>query len=133
MYARVEELERRIDELTSRLARSENRLAQTEQSAAKLWGGTTILNSGAANVALWTISPSSGVTAATGVWPTLTPSTWTEDVYSDVGGTLTSVASGATIRWWYKDADPGNRLVPVIPNGDGSYDAVADSCTRVDV
>lgn len=128
----VDELQRRIEDIATKQAQILSRLAQAEQSTNMVWqdqgggGGGDIVK------AYWCTTPAA-VPAATGVWPTLTPSTFTADVYADGSGTLAVVAPGSTIRWWYKDAAAAGKLVPVIPNGDGSYDAIADSCTRVDV
>ena len=116
--------EQRLSSLESRAATLEQ---QGRQPLAQMWQG----GGGGIQVAFWTVSPSGGVAVSTGNWPTITPQTWTSDVYKDVGGTLTLEATGATIRWFYRDTDPGNRLVAVQPNGDGTYDALADSCTKV--
>lgn len=101
---------------------------QSRQPLAMMWdpGG------GGSTVSLWAMTPSA-VAAATGTWPTLAPSTFTSDIKKDVGGTLTTVATGASVRWFYKDAIAAGKLVPVMDNGDGSYDGRANSCTRVDV
>lgn len=77
----------------------------------------------------WCRSP--GISAATGTWPSITPATGTADVYQDVGGTLTLVATSATIRWWYKDASVVNKLMEVVAAGDGGWDGVLDSCSVV--
>ena len=108
------------------------RLDTLEQDArqpmAMMWQGG---GSGGGGIAYWTKSPTGGVAVSSGNWPTITPQTWTENVYKDVGGTLTLEATSATIRWFFRDTNPGDRLVPVIPNGDGTYDARGDSCTKV--
>jgi len=125
-------------ELETRALREENRALrvraetleqQGRQPMAMMWQGG---GGGGEAIPLWAMTPGP-VAAATGVWPTLTPSTFTSDVVKDVGGTMTPVATGATIRWFYKDTATIGKLVPVMDNGDGTYDARATSCTRVDV
>ncbi len=95
---------------------------------AQVWGLPVGSGSGGGSITFWCQGTFS---AASGSWPTITPTTGTLDVYKDVGGTLTLETSGATVRWFYLDASGSNKLIPLIPNGDGSYDAVAASCTAV--
>jgi len=100
---------------------------QGRQPLAMMWQGA----GGGGDVrAYWCRTPGA-VAAATGTWPTLTATPFTADVYKDVAGTMTLEATGATVRWWYKDTAVVNKLVPCLPNGDGTYDALADSCTAV--
>lgn len=83
-------------------------------------------------VIYWTRSGSLGIPAASGSWPALTGQQFTADVYVDTGGGGLGIAfTGQTINWFYKDADPGNRLIPVLMNATGGWDGIADSCTAV--
>lgn len=85
---------------------------------------------GGSPVSLWVKSDSSSPFAgASGAWPTITPTEATLDVYADEDGTMTLVDDAATIRWYFKDACGANKLVFVVPNADGSYDAVVEACT----
>jgi hypothetical protein len=118
---RVQDLSRREYDAEARIARLENLMSQVRQG----FGG----GGGGQGLALW--CQGTGVSAATGSWPTLTPSTFTADIYRDVGGTLTLVTSGATVRWFYKDSSASGKLIAVVPNGDGTFDAISDSCTGV--
>ena len=77
----------------------------------------------------WCHSP--GIAAATGSWPTLTPSSGTADVYQDVAGTLTLFKASQTIRWFYKDASTAGKLMAVTSCADGNWDGLLDSCTGV--
>lgn len=132
LEARIRRLEETIAEQRQTIRGLADRLARAEtniQAVRTTPGG----GGGSSGTAFWCKSPGGGVAAATGTWPSLTAATFTADVYFDSAGTQTLYASGATIRWWYKDADPGNRLMPLTPNGDGTYDGIADSCTRVDI
>lgn len=77
---------------------------------------------------LWVLTPGTGG-PATGTWGTITPDSFTADVYRTVGGAQTLVATGATIYWWYNDTFAASKPVPVGDNGDGTYDAIAEGCT----
>ncbi len=60
------------------------------------------------------------------------PSTFTSDIYVDVAGTLTLVASSQTVRWFYKDSAASGSLIPVEPTDNGTaWDAIGNSCTAV--
>lgn len=78
----------------------------------------------------WCTTPGA-VSAASGSWPSLTPQTFTADVYHNEDGAQVLVESAVTVYWWYKDAAAAGKLVPCLPNADGTYDAIADSCTAV--
>ncbi len=87
--------------------------------------------SGGGGIVYWARMPST-VAAATGSWPTLSPSTFTSDIYVDVAGTLTLVASSQTVRWFYKDSAASGSLIPVEPTDNGTaWDAIGNSCTAV--
>jgi hypothetical protein len=88
---------------------------------------------GGSGTIYWAHTPSS-VAAATGSWPTLTPSTFTSDIYVDQAGTLTLAASSQTVRWFYKDVAAAGSLVPVEPVNVGgalAWNAIGNSCTAV--
>ncbi|WP_165235379.1 hypothetical protein [Aquisphaera insulae] len=132
--------------LESRLIRLEMALRSTEDLVRRLQGQVTALQqsarllqaqaggygggSGGGGTGFWIRNP--GLSAASGSWPTLTPSVGTADVYSDLGGTLTPFAADQTIRWFFKDAPTANGLIPVVRSADGSaWDGLNASCTGV--
>ena len=80
----------------------------------------------------WAQAPSA-IAAATGSWPTLTPTSFTSDIYCEVGGTLTLQAASQTVYWFYKDIAAISSLIPVEPSagGGGAWDAIGNSCTAV--
>jgi hypothetical protein len=123
LEGRFERLRASVDELTRKVTQALQRIRELQQTPSG--GGAPT-----PTVALWCKTPGS-VAAATGSFPTLTASSFTADIYKDAGGTLTLVASSATVRWWYKDTAAASKLVPVLPNGDGTYNALAESCTAV--
>lgn len=129
MEARVRQLESLLARALQQIEGLKSRLAAAEQLANKLSGGYLPPSGGEATRLHWCRTPGA-VAAASGTWPGYTPTTFTADVYRGPGA-LTLVASGATIYWRYKDAAAAGKLVPCVPNGDGTYDAVADSCTVV--
>jgi hypothetical protein len=118
---RFKAIGRTLSDVLSRLARVETNLQQIPS------GGS----GGGAPVRSYWCRPSAAVAAATGTWPSLTPATFTADVYVSDAGSLASAATGATVYWWYKDGIAANKLVGLTPNGDGSYDGRHDSCTAV--
>jgi hypothetical protein len=66
--------------------------------------------------------------AATGTWPSLTPASQSLTVYQVVSGALSSVGS-ATVYNFYPAATVASKVLQVKANGDGTYSAVAQSCT----
>lgn len=70
-------------------------------------------------------------TVGTTAWPTLGRVSFTSDIYIGSGSSGTKVATGATVWVTYKDTIKSGKLVPCLPNPDGSYDAILDSCTSV--
>lgn len=128
MQSRFYHLEQMLELLASRLTRAESRLVTAEQQLPKVWGGSG--GGGGTPTYSYRIK-SPGFSAATGSFPTLTPSSATVDVYQSVGGALVLYAASQTIYWYYKDASTSGRLMSVLPNADGSWDAILDSCTGV--
>ncbi len=87
------------------------------------------------NPVYWARSPSGGISAAGGSWTGgLSASTWVSQIMVDTGGSpagLGVVTTGAVVKWFYKDSAPAYTLIPCIANGDGTYDALGNSCTAV--
>jgi hypothetical protein len=123
------EQERRLNLLDRRLKLAEDRIAEASQAIPRILAGGGG-GDGSASRSYW-CRTSASVAAATGTWPSLSPATFTADVYVSDGGALVQAATGATIYWWYKDTAAANKLVGLVPNGDGTYDARHDSCTAV--
>jgi len=124
LEARFERLIADVQALEARMARAEQQIRDTQTGGG---GGQGSIG----GTVFWARMPSS-VSAASGSWPTLTPSTFTSDIYADVGGTLTLQATSQTVRWFYKDAGSSGSLVPVEPADSGTnWDAIANSCTAV--
>jgi hypothetical protein len=128
--SRILEIERRLEMLRRQMDAMDQKLTSLgqllNQAYRQSWSGS---GSGT-GTSYWIKSP--GFSAATGSFPSLTESTGTADVYSDVSGTMTLYQSSQTIRWWYKDAGTANRLVMVLPTADNTaWDAVVESCTGV--
>lgn len=130
MIPRFLELERRLAELERRVGQIDQKTTQASQSVAQVWGQQTGGGGGGSQSAYWTMSPSGGMAASSGTFPTITPTTATLTVYQDVGGTLTA-AGTAVCRWFYRDALAQYKLLALQPNGDGSFDILASSCTVV--
>lgn len=127
---REREQERRLNILDRRLRLAEDRIAEAAQALPRVLAGGGGNGDGSASRSYWCRTAGT-VAAATGTWPSLSPATFVADVYVSDAGALVSVATSATIYWWYKDTAAASKLVGLIPNGDGTYDARHDSCTAV--
>lgn len=118
-------LQQQIAAILARLAAVEQ-LGRSNQGIAYNWGG-----GGGGGGSFWVMSPAGGMTASTGTFPDIIPVQRGLTVYQSVGGGLTAL--GIRIcNWYYRDALPEYRLVPVVPSTDGvSYDMLLNSCTGV--
>jgi hypothetical protein len=65
---------------------------------------------------------------ATGTWPALTPGSQSLAVYRVNAGALVSVGT-ATVYNFYPAATVASKVLEVSANGDGTFSAVAQSCT----
>jgi hypothetical protein len=113
------------------LASLKAQVKENSQNIPRAWTNNGPSGDGGGGSLCWARTPSS-VSAATGTWPSLTPSSFTSDVYRRAGTSLDLVAEAATIYWFYLDAADEGKLVPCVRNADGSFDAVLDSCTEID-
>jgi hypothetical protein len=73
--------------------------------------------------------PGTTVAGATGAWPALTPASFTADIYQVAGTAITLYLSSATIYNWYAAGLVDAKTVYVVPDGTGSWVAIAQSCT----
>jgi hypothetical protein len=128
---RLEQLEARFERLRLDLQDTQRKLTQALQQIRDGQARYVPTGGGSANAIFWAHAPAA-IAAATGSWPTLTPSTFTSDIYADQAGTLTLVASSQTVRWFYKDSAAIGSLIPVEPTDNGTaWDAIGNSCTAV--
>jgi hypothetical protein len=127
---RLAALEARFERLLLAIADLQAAIGRVQQPEVNAAGSGQ--NSGGVYTPLfWAHAPST-VAAATGSWPTLTPSTFTSDVYSDTAGALVLQATSQTVRWFYKDSAASGSLIPVMPTDNGTaWDAIGNSCTPV--
>ncbi len=109
---------RTIAELTGRIGRLEDKAAA--QGGAASGGG----GSGG-----FFVCQGLGLAAATGTWPSITPSSTTADVYRESGGGLTIAATAATIYNFSPDATDSAKRQFLAGNGDGTYTVSTQSCT----
>lgn len=73
--------------------------------------------------------PSGTPSGATGSWPSITPTSFTADVYMASFGALVKVATGATIYNFYAASLSASKTCSLIDNRDGTYTVIAQSCT----
>lgn len=128
---RLEQLEARFERLRLDLQDTRRKLTQALQQIRDSQAKYLPTGGGGANAVFWAHA-TSAIAASSGFWPTLTPSTFTSDIYVDLAGTLTLVATSQTVRWFYKDNAATGSLIPVEPTDNGTaWDAIANSCTAV--
>ena len=128
---RLEQLEARFERLRLDLQDTQRKLTQALQQIRDGQARYVPTGGGGANAIFWAHAPST-IAASSGSWPMLIPSTFTSDIYVDLAGTLTLVASSQTVRWFYKDSATSGSLIPVEPTDNGTaWDAIANSCTAV--
>jgi len=128
---RLLEIERRQNRDRNRIDDLASTVAELRQLLNKLANGLGGGQGGGASTFLhWARIPTGGVDAAAGTWPSLTPSSFTSDVYRS-GPALAIAAEAATVLWFYLDPADAGKLVPCIPNADGSFSAILDACTVI--
>lgn len=69
----------------------------------------------------------SSLNAATGTWPSITPTTTTATVYINVNGSLSSIGS-KTLYNWRNVSWSANKTTLVLPNGNGTWDIDDQDC-----
>jgi hypothetical protein len=121
LETRVEYIIRWIQDLIPQI----NSANQTARNAFSQYPDTSGGGGGGAFFCL----PSSAVSGATGTWPTLTATSFTADVYQSASGSLTLVASGATIYNEFPAGLAASKVCFCVPDGAGNYVVVTQSCT----
>ena len=116
----IEYLRRQIQDLIPQIRAA---LQQARTASSGFDGG------GGGGGAFYCMAPSSGSWGATGTWPTLTPGTFTADVYQANGSTLAKIATAATVNNWYPASPAVSKVIEVAQDGSGAYVTVAQSCT----
>jgi hypothetical protein len=116
---RLEYLIRYIQDLVPQLRAA----AQSARTA-----GATYGSSGGSSGGTYYCMPSSGVAAATGTWPALTPQGFTADVYTTAGSGIT--LSMASAQCWNFIPSPlvASKVVFLAADGTGDFDTVTQSC-----
>lgn len=123
---RIRIVEEQNTDLRRRLTDAETRLARLETMLTQVAGGSG--GGGGSLSSFWCLTPGTGG-PATGTWGTITPVTFTADVYQTISGAQSLLVAGATIYWWYNDTYAASKPIPLMSNGDGTYDAIAEGCT----
>jgi hypothetical protein len=118
---RVEWLIRQVQDLIPQLRAA----AQQARSAGATYGGS----GGGGGGGVFFCLPSSGVSGATGSWPALTPISFTADVYTVAGGTLTLSMASATCWNFFPSPLVASKVVCLAADGTGDFDAITQSCT----
>ncbi len=110
---------RTLGEFAGRLKRIEDKQAYNSGSGGGGGGsGTTVYFANNLTLA-----------AATGTWPTITPTSTTADVYKEDSSGLVIAKAGATIYNFLPDAtNAANRQI-LGSNGDGTFSVSSQSCS----
>ncbi len=130
---RLGDLEGRFERLRLDVQALQTQMAMALQQIRDQQQGGGGGSSGATPV-YWTMNTAAvGPATTTGASPAdITPATFTGNIYVDQGGTLTQVASGATVRSFYLDTIAANSLIPVEPAGDQmAWNTIAAGCTTL--
>ncbi len=121
----VEEAIRSLQDVQRQLAQ---RVGALEQNQWNTSGGGGFGGGGGSGV-FYCQAPASGSWGATGTWPSLTPGSFTADVYQANGTSLNLIMSSATIKNWYPASPANSKVIELQPGGSGAYVTVAQSCT----
>lgn len=119
----LRKLLRNIQSILGRLDTLEQ-LSRLANGVAYNWGG-----GGGGGQTYFAQTPSSGSWGATGTFPSMTPGSFTADVYRSTSGSLTLVASGATCYCYYPSSPGTSKIITLGSNGDATYSVLAESCT----
>jgi hypothetical protein len=74
-------------------------------------------------------TPSSGSWGATGSFPSLTPGSFTADVYRAAAGSLSEAKAGATVYNYFPASPAVSKVVEVFSDGQGNFITGPQSCT----
>lgn len=125
LEARVFRLEGLVQSLLSSVSSLQARVGALEQGAHAPTSGTGGGGSGAGAY----LANNLNLGAATGTWPSIAPTSTTADVYAESSGSLSKVASAATVYNFGPDATDVTKRQYLASNGDGTYTVVGQSCS----
>ncbi len=125
LESRILILERWCKDAARTLAELAGRIGRLEDKAA-MQGGSA--GGGGGGVGFY-VANTLNLSAATGTWPNITPTSTTGDVYTSASGALTLARAAATIYNFSPDpTDPTKRQF-LGSNGDGTFTVITESCT----
>lgn len=117
---RVEWLIRQVQDLIPQMRNA----AQTARAASATYGG----GGGGGGGGVFFCFPSAGVSGAGGTWPAISPVSFTADVYTVAGGSITLSASSATCWNYFGAPLVASKIVALAADGTGAFDALTQSC-----
>ncbi len=124
---RVKACEERIEYLIRYLQDLIPQLRAAAQSART--AGATYGSSGGSSGGTYFCQPGSTVSGATGTWPSLTPISFTADVYVTAGSSGVLSMASATVYNWFPASLAASKVCFVLPDGSGTFVVVTQSCT----
>jgi hypothetical protein len=125
LETRLAALERRFENLKFDEEQLKAQVKAALQTARNAYGQWT--PQGSANGSVYFCLPTT-LGGATGSWPSLTPASQSLTVYQVKGTSISSLGT-FTVYNWYPAAPAASKVLLVLPDGAGSFVAVAQSCT----
>ena len=124
----IKEIEARLENYKERIKALEKLATMLNQQLPRAWQQGSGAPSGGDGKIYFAISD--GVAQATGTWPSITPDTFTSDVYDGSSGSLVLVTSSATIYWFDVDAlAAAGAIAKCTRNDDDTYIGILETCT----
>jgi hypothetical protein len=127
--SRILEIERLLKRLLRDMDLVKSQVKEALQGVQRASGASGTGGGGATKV-FWALSD--GAAEGGGTWPTITPGSFTSDVYEFVDGELELVEEGAAIYWIYPDAlENDGAPVPCVRLVGGGYIGLLEGCTPI--
>jgi hypothetical protein len=125
LETRLNRLENRFEQLLVAFQLLTQAVRAADQTAKGAYGQWQ--PQGSATGAVYFCYPTT-LTGATGIWPSLTPTSQSLTVYQVTGTTIASLGT-FTVYNWYPAAPAASKVCEVAPDGAGNFVTVAQSCT----
>jgi hypothetical protein len=125
---RLYQLEGRFEYLLNWLQDLARQLRLAQQVARNAGSDYPQVTGGSSTVGCYYCQPGSTVAAATGTWPTITPTGFIADVYQASGATQTLLAAGAQIYNYMPKPLTASLTCFLSPDNAGNYNTVTQVC-----
>jgi hypothetical protein len=126
---RIGQAESKIEYLMRLIADLTQQLRGVQQQTKGVGSAYQNVAPGGGGAGAFFCMPSGTFSGASGTWPTLTPASFTADVYQMVSGALTLVTASATIYNGFPASLTASLVCFVAADGAGGYVVVSQSCS----